>query len=189
MNKFTKLISASALLAFASAASALPTIVGDIAFSSETDAFWTPVDSADVATTLALSTGITFTAGVNGFDQNVVSANGDFSGTETTGVDFLDFQFDPLTSGTPLWTFDFGGDTYSFTMNAVTTLSKGNTSILLEGTGFMSIDGYEDTFGTWDFSGNTFSYSSSAAPEPALILLLATGLIGFGFARRARKAA
>ncbi|MDH5611247.1 MAG: PEP-CTERM sorting domain-containing protein [Gammaproteobacteria bacterium] len=193
MKTLRQLLLTASIFAISSVASAIvmPTtpIVGGIAFSSETNAYWTSVDSLWNSTTLAASTGISFTAGDNGFDQNVVEGTGSFAGTENTGVDFFDFQFSPLASGTPLWSFNYSGLTYSFTMNSVTTLVKGTSTILLEGNGFMSIDGYADTYGNWDFSGNRFSFSSSAVPEPGLALLLGVGLIGFGVSRKLRKTA
>ena len=136
MKKINQLLLATCIFAISNIASAA-IITGTINFSSETNAFWTPVDGAWNSTTLAASTGMAFTAGDNGFDQNITGGTGTFTGMENTGVDFKDFQFDPLAAGTPLWEFDFGVTTYTFTMNTVSFLSKGGSTILLEGTGYM----------------------------------------------------
>lgn len=187
MNKF-KLLLASSIFAISGAVSAMP-IVGEVAFTSETGSSWSAVDAFNADTTVAASTGVKFSPSVTtGFWGHVTNANGTFAGTENTEAEFFDFQFNPLVAGSTLWTFDTGMTTYSLTMNAVNTVLKGDTTLTVEGSGLLSVTGYDDTYGSWDFSGNRFSWSASAAPEPAMVLLLATGLIGFGFARKARKA-
>ena len=191
MNKFSKLIAAVALSAFAGAASAV-SIVGAIGFSSVDGATWDAVDSTNTITSIAAATGIKFNASLDpsfvGVDQAVRVATGSFAGTVGENVNFFDFQFDPLAAASPLWAFSVGSTDYSFNMNAVSTIQRTSSTITLTGTGYMDITGFDTTYGTWDFSGNAFTFSASSAPEPALALLLATGLIGFGFAHRARKA-
>ena len=74
----------------------------------------------------------------------------------------------------------------------------GLQEINLSGTGTLMADGFDDTYGTWVFSGDSngiilFSFSSitgaNAVPEPASLLLVGAGLMGFAAARRRRTRA
>ena len=126
---------------------------------------------------------------------------GSFSPLLGEFVDFKNFSFDPLTNPTTLWTIEDTdtNNVWTLDMTSIIITSQTLLDVDLKGNATITI---KDEFGTlldtgygvWTFQissalGNIFSFDSTAGvPEPALTLLLATGLIGFGFARKARKA-
>jgi len=121
--------------------------------------------------------------------------SGDYSlvpaGTLAT---FTDFGFNPATTPVaPLWSFTFGGKTYSFDLSSVVVVKQTNGFLNLTGTGTLHIDGFDDTAATWSFSGTkqgaSFSFGSAAAaaaPEPASIMMLGLGFLGTARAVRRR---
>ena len=186
MKKLNKTLIAAALFSLSSAVSAVP-ILGSIGFTGTYEA---EDATSAVVTDLNLATHIDVTsAAVTG------TATGDF-GLEginsLSAVTYSDFTFAPAGPVNTLWTVG------SFTFN-LTNMSldfQNANAVLLSGIGVISSTtaGLDDTHGEWIFTANassssfTFS-SSSSAPEPAIALLLGTGLIGFGVARKMRKAA
>lgn len=199
--KLLKSLSALAMLALSSSAFAAPFITGSISFFGTTSVTLTG-GSGDIAS----ATGVTFNGG--GSDAVVgTGALGQYSSVTpfTTPVDFNNFTFAPLVSGTQLWSFVFGGNTYSFDMltasvsrtPATGTPPSGNIS--LTGTGEAKITGFANTSGTWSLSisqtDTLFTFSSTAGavgrqvPAPAVLALLGLGLIGVGVARRFKAAA
>jgi hypothetical protein len=96
----------------------------------------------------------------------------------------------------PLWTFSFGGSTYSFTLSSLAVITQTGDFLNLSGEGTLKATGLEDTKGYWQFTGQgpvgNFSVSSSsgAIPLPGTLALLGLGLFGAaGATRRSMKQA
>lgn len=115
-------------------------------------------------------------------------------------VTFTAFRFVPPTpSLTPLWTFDAGGLTYSF--DATSMISSYNADLdiwNIGGRGIAHITGFDDTYGTWNFSagkaGDSFYFGSAmvatGVPDGAsTAALLTAGCVGLAIFRRPRRSA
>lgn len=177
---FVALVAGLALTVGAASASAA-FIDGDITFSGDFDT---------MGGTLGTTTGIDFL----GDDFTVDDATGDFAsagiGAGSVGF-FQDFVFNPLNPATtdPLWSI--GG--FDFALEAVSIVFQSDMFLVLSGTGTLSSAGFDDTFGTWNLSGNAagslFNFSSGSTsegiPAPATLLLIGLGLAGFAASRRA----
>ena len=177
MKKFKQLLIAIGLVAFASSASAI-SITGSIGFGGgyTTDS-GNLVDATVIQDIDALALG---------------TIDGDFTGiTAGTAATYKNIVITPFAPIMELWSI--GG--FTFDLNSLTILDQAVGVIGLAGNGVIKAAGFDDTDGIWTFSSNsagsnfTFSASTAAAPEPAITLLLATGLIGFGVTRKMRKKA
>jgi hypothetical protein len=128
----------------------------------------------------------------------VTSVDGDFAGITlyTPGsITMVPFTFNPLpsTGQAPLWTAVSGVTLgASFDLTTITSMAQpGDRTLTLHGTGTMHLTGFDDTPGTWVFSGNqsgqTLSFSSSNGNVPdggMTVMLLGAALSGLALIRR-----
>ncbi len=117
--------------------------------------------------------------------NNDASTDGDFSSVAGMSVTFIDpFSVGPADD---LWQVgDFSFDLTSITYN----IANSNFAFVM-GYGIIHGIGYDDTPGSWTFSTNGpglgsgyFSFSAQTIPEPASLVLLGLGLLGFSGLRR-----
>jgi hypothetical protein len=133
------------------------------------------------------------------------SQTGDYASVATgTLTTFPVFTFNPSPGlSFPLWTFTFGGNTYSFQADPVITIDLQTSKFLdLSGTGTASITGFLNTTGDWSIvdtglgSSPVFTFGAStdvaggSVPEPSVFALLVSFVPVIGaFAYRAKPKA
>jgi hypothetical protein len=183
MNKLTKTLATISLLAFAGTAAAVP-ITGSIGFGGA---------YTHDGTSLADATEIQIT---NSIVEGVVT--GSFAADNIMAGDvsmYSDFTFNPAGPVAGIWSVTGDTTTFTFDLNVMNVDFQASNLLALSGTGLITSDnaGLDDSFGKWTFTanqtGSNFTWSSSAAPEPGIALLLGAGLIGFSVARKLRKSA
>lgn len=164
-----------------------------------------------ISATNAIEGNITFSGGatldtgnantahaVTSFKNTVVqSVSGDFD-TFINDLDPATFSaswfFDPSTPTSGLWSV--GG--FTFDLLTSTIVARGSGSLTVSGTGTISGNSFDPTFGTWMFTtqnpgaNGTFSFSASGLSVPdggSAVSLLGLALIGIEVLRRKHKAA
>lgn len=150
-------------------------------------------------TSLATATQVThfFDVSQNIDKANVVTTSGDFNLVLGGDADFAHpYIFNPSTDTNPLWTVTVGGQTFSFHLETSSIHMQVASALVIDGTGILSGNGFEDTPGSWSFSSQSsggierarFSFSannSALVPDAGSALsLLGIGLIGVEVIRR-----
>lgn len=179
MKKFTKTLLAVSLLAVVGTAAAVP-ITGSIGFEG---AYTHDGTDLSDATTIFITD-----AAVSGVVSGSFADEGISDGDAAS---YSDFVFDPAGPVSSIWSVG----SFTFDLNIMTVDFQSANLLALSGSGLISSTdvNLDDTYGKWTFTanqaGSNLTWSSSAAPEPGVVLLLGAGLIGIGAARKMRKAA
>ncbi len=181
-----------ALTAFAAGAHAAP-ITG--AFNMSGD-FVKPMG----ATTLGAATGIDFSPEGDGGEMEVDFVTPRSVLSSVLAKDMVgaikDLVFTPFSTVDDFYTISTVAGILSFDLLQIAVTQQNDTFLTLAGTGVMSLDGYEDTAGTWNLSVQSagagsfvtfgWSASSAAVPEPGTLAMFGMGLAGLALARRRR---
>ena len=139
--------------------------------------------------------------------SEVTAAFGDYAGIGEANVTYQNFTYLPLSVTNPLWSITAAdstaaggnGKAASFSITSMNIVDETANSIVLFGLGTASLDGFDDTAGSWTFSTDStgtsnFNWSSTTNAPPAVpdsgatLALLGVGLIGLaGAARRFKR--
>jgi len=127
-------------------------------------------------------------------------ATGDYAGAQLLPqgtITMNGFSFNPFGGAvTPLWDFIMAGNTFTFDLNNVTSVSQGYSAgipfLHIVGNGIAEINGARATPGEWRLDSNTgsgasfvFASSTTAVPDGGFTVgLLGLEVAGFGFVRR-----
>jgi hypothetical protein len=137
-----------------------------------------------------------FLSFTNVFVQNgAPNATGDFAGSQGSSVIMNGFQYNPFSAPvTPLWSFTFGGTTFSFDLNSITVIANTSTLISISGSGLLFASGVinrdptpgELTLTRSILDEGVFRLEARAVPEPGTVALALLGiaLIGVKALRR-----
>jgi PEP-CTERM motif len=192
MNQTSVIVSAFAAIALGSSAHAA-FIIGSITMSSNSGGGVTLQDSLGIATT-----SISNATGVQSWLFPKVDSTSDSFSTVpiTQAVSFPQtWVFDPSSLVSPLWTI-VGSDNFAFHLSSAEVLLKDDDFLIIEGTGTLTGNGYEETPADWIFvaqgaptaGGFTWTSTTTAVPEPATPALLGAALAGTCLLRRRKPA-
>jgi hypothetical protein len=172
--KLTQITKIGALLivsaALIASAKALPSITGDINFDG--------IAKTDTGN-LATATAFTSISGVS----VVPVEDGTYAGTTGAPATFTPFSFS-AAAVTPLWTFTWGGVTYTFDATSVTVVTQIKGFLNLQGSGWAMATGYANTLGSWSITDTgkqatvTFGSAATVPDSGATALLIGLGLAG-----------
>jgi hypothetical protein len=183
LNKLIKIAVPAAFLAFACSASATY-ISGSIGF---TGTYQTMPTAFDLGTADALH--------ISGVSVTPNSQFGDYAAVPNgySPINYSNVTFDPITVG-PLWSFNYLGVNYTFTMDTMTLVVQNNFVVALQGNGTATIDGFQPTNGRWTLTANqnsqtlTFSSGADVPDGGTSIALLGASLLGLAGLRRKFRA-
>jgi len=161
--------------------------------------------NGNVTSTLGTATGLDFTTS-GSLTPNVAGpmsidgGTGNFASLVGFGT-IKDFCFAASGCGVypnaPLAAWETANSGGTFDLSSVSLLFQNNSALALSGTGVFHVAGFDATPGTFTLTvnqtGGAFSFSATDAatpttvPEPASMMLLGMGLLGFSSAIRRRR--
>jgi hypothetical protein len=197
-----RFISALVGVAALAAASALPAAAAPITGNLSMYGDFKPLKSDGTVTgDLRQAAKIDFKPYGAGGSFQTGDADGDLASfADMSGGTIKDFTFSPFSPQSTFYVITSGGETLSFDLTGLSIDVQTIRYLDMSGTGTLHLTGFDDTPGTWNFTGQssrsdgslaaTFSWSAGSSaeevPEPATLLLTSVGLFAVGFVRRRR---
>ena len=183
-SKIMKVVVAvAAVVALGMTVQAVP-ISGSISFS---DTFTANGTFPSTSTAITSITGVTVSQALGDYSGIPHGTSVNFSAV-TAGTPFI---FSPSTPFNTVWQIVIGTTTYSFDISSTTSVVRGSSTLLLEGTGVAHITGFDATAGTWNLTlnqnGGLLNFSGGATTIPdggVTVMLLGAALSAMGLFRK-----